>query len=126
VRCLGSFGGCLLGVISVSRFCLGVFCWVFVPVFRVSFGSPVYTSCVRRGALRFLFYKILLIKKKKLFPNLFLLFFFFSSFFPSFSVSPETSSLHPALPSPSFLFSFPLFRSKDTQRGMKRERGERD
>jgi hypothetical protein len=47
-------------------FVLGSFCWVFVRVFRVNFDLSVYTSFVRRGALRFLFYKIyLLIKKKK-------------------------------------------------------------
>jgi hypothetical protein len=65
VRCLGSFVGCLLGVISVSRFCLWGFLLGFCSgFFWVCFGSPVYTSCVRRDALRFHFYKILLIKKK--------------------------------------------------------------
>jgi hypothetical protein len=43
----------------------GLFVGFLFGFFRVSFGSPVYISCVRRGALRFLFYKILLIKKKK-------------------------------------------------------------
>jgi len=66
VRCLGSFVGCLLGVISVSRFLSwGLFVGFLFGFFRVSFGSPVYTSCVRRGALCFLFYKILLTYQKK-------------------------------------------------------------
>jgi hypothetical protein len=43
VPCLGSFGGCLLGVILVSRFCLlGFllsFCWGF-------FGSALALLCI--------------------------------------------------------------------------------
>jgi hypothetical protein len=42
---------------------LGLFVGFLFGFFRVSFGSPVYTSCVHRGALRFHFYKK---KKKKL------------------------------------------------------------
>jgi len=42
-------------------FVFGAFCWVFDRVFS---GSPVYISYVRRGILRFHFYKILLIKKE--------------------------------------------------------------
>jgi hypothetical protein len=41
---------------------LGAISWVF---FRVSCGSPMYTSCVRRGALHFLFNEIYLLIKKK-------------------------------------------------------------
>lgn len=43
VRCLGSFVGCLLGVISVSRFCLGVFLLGFCSGF---FGSAFALLCI--------------------------------------------------------------------------------
>jgi hypothetical protein len=43
----------------------GAFCWVFVWVFLANFGSPVYTTSIRRSALRFHFNELLLIKKKK-------------------------------------------------------------
>jgi hypothetical protein len=39
---LGIFGGCLLGVIQVSRFCRGGFLWVFVQIFS----GQLWLSCV--------------------------------------------------------------------------------
>jgi hypothetical protein len=43
VRCLGSFVGCLLGVISVSRFCLWGFLLGFCSGF---FGSALALPCI--------------------------------------------------------------------------------
>jgi len=62
VRCLGSFVGCSLDVFS--RF-YGLVFGVYVGFSRVSFGSNLYNSCVRRGALCFHFNKLLLTYQKK-------------------------------------------------------------
>jgi polyferredoxin len=56
------FFGCCLVSFAGSILIGSLFSRVF---FRVSCGSPVYTSCVRRGTLRFLFNKIYLRTKKK-------------------------------------------------------------
>jgi len=63
--CLGSFVGNLLVVYLFQGFVLGLFAGFLFGFFWVSCGSLVYTSCARRGALRFLFNKIYLSKKKK-------------------------------------------------------------
>jgi hypothetical protein len=62
--CLVSFAGSILVGSLFSRFCLGDCLLGFVWVFRVNCGSPVYTSCVRRSVLRFLFNKIYLLITK--------------------------------------------------------------
>jgi uncharacterized membrane protein len=67
VRCLGSFVGCLLGVISVSRFCLGVFLLGFCSGFFRSALALLCILLVYVGTL-YAFFSIkfyLLIKKKE-------------------------------------------------------------
>jgi len=62
---LGFFCGVVFWVLfKFLGFVVGAFCGFLFGFFRVSFGSLVYTSCVRRGALRFSI-KFYLSKKKK-------------------------------------------------------------
>jgi hypothetical protein len=64
VRCLGSFVGCLLGLFRFFWLSLGLLAGFLFGFFRVSCGSPLYTSCVRRSALPFHFNKLLITYKK--------------------------------------------------------------